>query len=316
MEIGDYRAPLPLFNRHLETVFPALFRRINLPRLKPERITTPDDDFLDLDWLRADSDSVLIVSHGLEGNSRRAYVLGMLRAFHIHGFNALAWNYRGCGHEMNKQLRFYHSGASDDLECLVNHCIRQGYQSVYLVGFSLGGNLTLKYLGEQGKDIPAQVKGAVTFSVPMNLDTSCDQISKPSNFLYSRRFLRSLKNKIRAKAAIMKGLDIKGIEAIKTLREFDDRYTAPLHGFANANAYYKGCSSLYFLETIAVPTLVVNARNDPFLSHDCYPQSSGNKHVTLEYPSRGGHVGFARFGQNGLYWSEARALQFIQSLHV
>jgi uncharacterized protein len=314
MEVGDYRPPLSLFNRHLETIFPALFRRIKIPHLQRERITTPDDDFLDIDWLKSPSDAVVIVSHGLEGNSRRAYVLGMLRAFHSRGYNALSWNYRGCSDEVNRQLRFYHSGATDDLECLVNHCISTGYRKIFLLGFSLGGNLTLKYLGERGNDLPSQVKGAVTFSVPLNLDTSCDQISRPSNFLYSRRFLRSLKNKILLKARRMKGLDVNDIERIKTLRQFDDRYTAPLHGFADATTYYRRCSSLYFLEGITVPTLVVNARNDPFLAADCFPASVNNPNVTMEYPAHGGHVGFALFGQNGLYWSEARALQFIAAL--
>lgn len=316
MEVGAYRPPLPLFNRHLETIFPALFRRVNIPPLERERIATSDDDFLDIDWLKCGSDRLIIVSHGLEGNSRRPYVLGMLLAFHRHGFDALSWNYRGCSEEMNRQLRFYHSGATDDLDWLVNHCTQKGYRNIYLVGFSLGGNLTLKHLGEKGKDIPPEVKGAVTFSVPMNLDTSCDQISRRSNYLYSRRFLRSLKGKILSKAAKMTGLDTRHIGKIRTLREFDDRYTAPLHGFADAETYYKRCSSLYFLNTIAVPTLVVNARNDPFLGADCFPESVNNPNVTLEYPSRGGHVGFALFGQNGLYWSEARALHFIQSLRV
>jgi predicted alpha/beta-fold hydrolase len=314
MEVGDYRPPLALFNRHLETIFPALFRRVSIAGLERERIITPDDDFIDIDWLKSSSDNVVIVSHGLEGNSRRAYVLGMLRAFHRKGFSALSWNYRGCGDEMNKQLRFYHSGATDDLEVIVNHCIAKKYRNIYLIGFSLGGNLTLKYLGEQGKNIPSPVKGAVTFSVPMNLDTSCAEISRPGNYLYARRFLRSLKNKIRTKAAKMSGLDIHGIEKVNTLRAFDDRYTAPLHGFADATTYYRRCSSLYFLDKIAVPTLVVNAQNDPFLAPDCFPQSQ-NPHLILDYPARGGHVGFARFGQNGLYWSEARAVHFIESIN-
>jgi predicted alpha/beta-fold hydrolase len=316
MEVGDYSPPLPLFNRHLETIFPALFRRVNLPPLERERIVTSDDDFLDIDWLKTGCDRLVIVSHGLEGNSRRAYVLGMLRAFHRHGFDALSWNYRGCGEEMNRQLRFYHSGATDDLGHLVNYCISKGFRQIYLVGFSLGGNLTLKYLGEMGNDLPSEVKGAVTFSVPMNLDTSCDQISRRTNYLYSRRFLKSLKGKILMKAAKMTGLDTSHIRKISTLREFDDFYTAPLHGFADAKTYYRQCSSLYFLSTIAVPTLVVNARNDPFLGPDCFPLSANNHNVILEYPARGGHVGFAQFGQNGLYWSEARALNFIQSIRV
>jgi predicted alpha/beta-fold hydrolase len=316
MEVGDYRAPLPLFNRHLETIYPAFFRRVAVPSLVRERIQTPDGDFLDLDWLPSQSRELIIVSHGLEGNSRRPYVLGMMKAFHEQGFNALSWNYRGCGEEMNLQLRFYHSGATDDLDTLVAHCISKGFASIYLIGFSLGGNLTLKYLGEKSNSIPSQVRGAVTISVPMNLDTSCTQISQRSNFLYERRFLRSLKKKIVTKSGLMSGLDTTGIANISNLRDFDDRYTAPLHGFPDAVTYYKRCSSLYFLDNIRVPTLVVNAKNDPFLGPDCFPERTTSPYVTFEYPARGGHVGFARFGQNGLYWSEARALKFIKSIRV
>jgi predicted alpha/beta-fold hydrolase len=316
MEVGDYRAPLSLFNRHLETIYPALFRRVSVPSLAPERIQTPDGDFLDLDWLPSQSKKLVIVSHGLEGNSRRPYVLGMMKAFHSEGFNAVSWNYRGCGEEMNLQLRFYHSGATDDLETLIEHCVNKGFGPIYLIGFSLGGNLTLKYLGEKGASVPTQIKAAVTFSVPMNLDTSCTQISQRSNYLYARRFLRSLKLKIMTKAALMSGLDTSGIDTISNLRDFDDKYTAPLHGFPDAVTYYRRCSSLYFLDGIRVPTLVVNAKNDPFLGSDCFPAGSASPDVTLEYPDRGGHVGFARFGQNGIYWSEARALKFINSIRV
>jgi predicted alpha/beta-fold hydrolase len=314
MEVGDYRPPFPLFNRHLETIYPALFRKVKAPSPQRERISTSDDDFLDLDWMRQGSDKLVIVSHGLEGNSRRAYVMGMARAFYLKGFDALAWNYRGCGEEMNRRLRFYHSGASDDLHCVVTHAVSQGYRGIFLVGFSLGGNVTLKYLGETGQQIVPAVKGAATFSVPLNLDGSCTEITKRSNFLYALRFLRSLKKKVVNKSRIMKGIDVTGIGSIRTLRQFDDRYTAPLHGFVDAAEYYKRCSSLYFLNAISVPTLVVNARNDPFLSPDCYPVNLSNPKVTLEYPGHGGHVGFAQFRQNGLYWSEARALQFIESI--
>jgi predicted alpha/beta-fold hydrolase len=314
MEVGEYHPPLLLFNRHLETIYPALFRRVKIGELQRERIATPDHDFLDIDWLLSSGKKLVIVSHGLEGNSRRAYVLGMMKAFYQQGYSALSWNYRGCGEQMNQQLRFYHSGATDDLESLVAHSIQKGFEEIYVIGFSLGGNLTLKYLGEQGTGIPSQVKGGVAFSVPLNLDSSCVQISKSSNFLYSRRFLNSLKKKIVSKSRLMKGLDIEGIERVNNLRDFDDRYTAPLHGFGDANTYYKACSSLYFIDSIAVPTLVVNARNDPFLAADCFPGASKSKHVHFVYPKHGGHCGFARFGQNGLYWSEATALKFINSI--
>jgi len=279
-----------------------------------ERIATPDHDFLDLDWLpiKDQMHSLVIISHGLEGNTHRSYIQGMARIFHQNGFNVLTWNYRGCSEEMNKQLRFYHSGATDDLDVVVHHAIEKGYRDIFLVGFSLGGNLSLKYLGEATR--PPEVKRAVVFSVPMHLSSSCKKISTRSNFMYSQRFLKSLRKKIETKASFRSDLDLQPLSRIKTLLDFDNLYTAPLHGFSNAEEYYERCSSLYFAPQIQIPTLIVNALNDPFLSPECFPISSlkNHAHIIFENPSRGGHVGFAQFSQNGLYWSEQRALAFIQ----
>jgi predicted alpha/beta-fold hydrolase len=213
---------------------------------------------------------------------------------------------------MNRQLRFYHSGATDDLDVVVHYALTKGYKEINLVGFSLGGNLTLKYLGER-KVIPA-IKGVVAFSVPMDLYRSCLKIAERSNFIYSRRFLKSLKEKIVRKSHLMKGLDINGIEKIKNLYEFDDQYTAPLHGFQNAMHYYESCSSIRFVDNISIPTLIISAKNDPFLSPECYPDLSGHSHAVFESPTRGGHVGFSQFSKNGLYWSEERAVKFLSSL--
>jgi predicted alpha/beta-fold hydrolase len=275
-----------------------------------ERITTPDSDFLDLFWLKQSSKMLVIISHGLVGNAQRQYVTGMVRAFYSNRFDVLAWNFRGCGSEMNRQLRFYHSGATDDLELIIEHARSLGYNEINLIGFSLGGNLTLKYLGEKREH--AKIHKAVVFSVPMDLRHSCEKISQPANFLYSRRFLKSLKDKVIRKSKLMDGIDIKGIETIKNLYEFDDRFTAPLHGFRSALHYYESCSSIYFLERIITPVLIVNAMNDPFLSKECYP-SLTHSVISTEYPERGGHVGFSQFTKNGLYWSEERALRFITS---
>ncbi len=302
-----YKAPALLFNRHLETIYPSLLRRVDFKGAQRERIATPDDDFLDLDWYRQGSSRCVIISHGLEGNSSRSYVRGMARIFFEAGFDVLAWNYRGCSGEVNRQLRFYHSGATDDLHTVVSHASGR-YPDLYLVGFSLGGNLTLKYLGED-RVLPA-IKRSVTISVPLNLHTSCLAISRPSNWIYTRRFLRSLTAKVKAKPALSSVVDVSRLDSIRTLMEFDDVFTGPVHGFAGALDYYTRCSSIHALPSITIPTLVINAKNDPFLSEDCFPSASYNA-VTLEYPERGGHVGFAQFGRNGVYWSEMRALSFM-----
>jgi predicted alpha/beta-fold hydrolase len=230
-----------------------------------------------------------------------------------NNFDVLTWNYRGCSEEMNRELRFYHSGATDDVGVVVNHAIACGYSNITLIGFSLGGNLTLKYIGEQQP--PKEVKKAVAFSVPLDLHSSCIQISRPSNRIYSERFLKSLKKKIITKAAFRRELDIQGIDTIASLIEFDDHFTAPIHGFKNAVDYYTQSSSLQFLTRITIPTLIINAQNDPFLSKDCYPTTILHDHpfVTFESPAHGGHVGFAQFNKNGLYWSEERAMEFINA---
>lgn len=308
----EYTAPRFLFNAHLETIYPSLIRRVKIQPYRRERIATPDDDFLDLDWIEGGSRKLMIISHGLEGSSTRPYVKGIARAGFMNGFDVLAWNFRGCGGEMNRQLRFYHSGATDDLEIVIRHVIDLGkYDEIALCGFSLGGNLTLKYLGE--REVRPLIKGCVVFSVPVHLISSCAKISQPSNWIYANRFLKSLKKKVLMKHALFPELDISVLPQIKTIQTFDDRYTAPLHGFENAADYYEKNSSLYFLKNITVPTLIINAQNDPFLSERCFPEEELRNHpaVRLEVPLRGGHVGFAQFIKGGLYWSEERAIQFL-----
>jgi predicted alpha/beta-fold hydrolase len=305
-----YHAPAVLFHPHLETIYPSLFRTVSLPPYTRERITTPDDDFLDLDWLTNQSNKLVIISHGLEGNSQRSYIKGMAKHFFATGFDALAWNYRGCSEEMNKQKRFYHSGATDDLDVVVQHALSKAYDELVLVGFSLGGNLTLKYLGEHPRE-PRIIK-SIVFSVPMDLHTSCQKISHPSNWMYSDRFLKSLKKKVLDKATQRDDIDVEPLSLIKTLQDFDDQYTSLLHGYRDAVDYYTQCSALRFVENIKIPTLIVNAHNDPFLSPACYPVHLLKNHacVKLEIPTRGGHVGFTQFGKKGLFWSEERALHF------
>ncbi len=308
----NYNRPKLLFSSHLETIFPALFRTVKDITYERERIDTPDGDFLDLDWVKKGNSKLVIISHGLEGSADRPYMKGMAKVFSENGFDVLTWNFRGCSEEMNKLPRFYHSGATEDLETVVEHASKQNYGEINLVGFSLGGNLTLKYIGEKKRPV---INRGVAISVPLNLHTSCIKISEASNFLYSRRFLKNLKAKIRKKAELMpEKIKLNGISSINTLMEFDDAYTAPLHGFANAIHYYESCSSINFLGSIETPTLIINAANDPFLSKECYPVEELQNHdfVKFEMPSHGGHVGFTQFGHNNTYWSESRALDFVQ----
>lgn len=308
----SYQPPFFLFNAHLETIFPSQFRKVNLPPYQRERINTPDHDFLDLDWLKRGSKKLTIVSHGLEGDTTRPYIKGMAKALYENNYDTLTWNYRGCSGEMNHALRFYHSGATDDLATVIDHALTQSYTEINLIGFSLGGNLTLKYLGED-RSRPDVLHKAVAFSVPLDLHTSCLKISEPSNWIYSQRFLRSLRKKVLEKSRVIKYLDASNLQNVKTLQEFDNIFTGPIHGFRDALDYYTQSSSLRVVNNITTPTLIVNAKNDPFLSEQCYPEALLENHpfVTFESPERGGHVGFTQFSKNGLYWSEERAIEFL-----
>lgn len=315
---SSYKKPFFLFNRHLETIYPALLRKVKTP-VKPEilRISTPDDDFLELDIYRQNSDKVIIISHGLEADSRRPYIKGMIRKFYHEDWDVVAWNYRGCSGELNHTAKFYHCGATYDLAEIVNYILSIGYSNIALLGFSLGGNLTLKYMGE--RMLPKQIKCGVAISSTIDLEGCSNEISQSHNFLYSKRFLKSLKKKVLMKSASMKlpKVDLDLVSKANSLYSFDDTVTAPLHGFSDAEDYYSKNSAMQFIENIQVPTLVLSALNDPFLSKSCFDQSKfkSSEQVYLEMPKFGGHVGFSQFGKNGEYWSETRAYDFI-SQHI
>ncbi len=323
---STYQPPLLLRNGHLLTIWPSIVRRLSDTRYSRERIETADGDFLDLDWSlvdwsRADwsladgGNDLVILSLGLEGESGRSYMRGMARAMNRAGRDALCWNYRGCSGEPNRLLRSYHSGASDDLDVVVRHAIDiKGYNRVALIGFSLGGNITLKYLGERGRAVDPAITAAVAFSVPCDLRSSSMALARSTNAIYMRRFLRSLREKMLAKEHLMPSpIDREELRRMRTFQEFDDRFTAPLHGFRDAEEYWRRSSSRQFIPGIMIPTLLVNALDDPFLDTPCYPYNEAREsaHFSLETPRHGGHVGFVTFGSRGEYWSEQRALEFL-----
>jgi len=318
VKTSNYNFNQLLFNGHLQTIYLAIFRKkVDLP-FKRERIKTPDGDFLDLDWLKGDSNSLVIISHGLEGNSQRPYMTGMAKVFFDSGYDVLNWNFRGCSESMNTKPIFYHSGATYDLDLVVSHAAEM-YASIHLVGFSLGANIMLKYLGEPFWKSKENIKKAIAISVPMDLGASCDKIDGLRNKLYALNFLFSLKQKIKQKALVFPDkFSTKKLSRIRSIRTFDNEFTAPLHGFVDADDYYNRCSSLHYLSDISLPTLVLNARNDPFLSKSCFPiiKEKYSKKLFMEYPKHGGHVGFSPRSGQERFWSETRALAFIQSENI
>lgn len=315
MAIMEYEAPFLLRNRHMQTIYPSLFRKVRPAAYQRRRITTPDGDFLDLDFSEQEKDRVVVILHGLEGSASRKYVLGMVHIFNEAGFDTVSMNFRGCSGEPNKLLRFYHSGETDDLDTVIRYLVSLGkYKAIHLVGFSLGGNVTLKYVGERGTALLPVIKSAVAISAPVDLKGSSAELEKKHNTIYMQRFIRNLKEKLQLKQQqYPDGISLEGFEHIRSFRQFDDRYTGPMHGFRDALDYWQQCSSLRVLHQISIPTLLINAKDDPFLSPACYPYEIARNSDTffLETPFNGGHVGFVTFNEP-YYWSEQRALAFIR----
>lgn len=316
---SSYRPPARLWNGHLQTIIPSLFRSVTVNYTR-ERIDTLDDDFLDLDWAFGKSYSasgkpLVILSHGLEGDSTRQYITGMVRHLTQHGFDCLAWNFRSCSGEMNRQLRFYHSGATDDLDFVVSYAISKGYTDISLIGYSLGGNLTLKYVGESSNMLHPEVKKAIAFSAPIDLAASTLMVNSGFSRIYLRRFLKHLREKVVAKEKLYpEHVSSKHYRRIRTFADFDDRYTAPLHGFRDAQDYYAQNSAIRFLRGIRIPTFLINAKNDPMLAPECFPETLARElpNVFMEFPEQGGHCGFPSGPDiQGTYWSEERALAFL-----
>lgn len=319
---STYRAPRWLPGAHAQTIFPPLFRRMERLPFFRSRLETPDGDCIDIDTLLAGpapGKTAIILSHGLEGDSRRKYIRGMYRVFAALGWDCVSRNFRACGGALNRLPGMYHSGQTDDIHCVVRHVLDAGYEAVALVGFSMGGNQTLKYLGEEPDKVPPAIKAAVAFSVPCHLPGAARELDRPGNAVYMRYFMRTLRKKVRLKHELYPDMyPLEGLERIRTFAEFDNRYTAPVHGFSSAADYWERAACLPHLGRIRVPTLLVNARNDPFLSPQCYPVRAAeqNAALTLEMPEEGGHVGFCSRLGPGAYWSEERAAAFFSSFSL
>lgn len=314
---SSYTAPRFFTNGHIQTIYPYFFRKVEEVQYERERLELADGDFLDLDWSRVGSKKLVILSHGLEGNSDSQYIKGMCRKLNQYNYDVLAWNMRGCSEEINRLPIFYHAGATYDLSSVVDHAVSLNqYESISLIGFSLGANLTGKYLGERGKDIPSVLDKAIMFSIPADLTCSNRELHKTLNSAYMLDFLKTMKQKIIKKndtVGIDHIVDVKNVFKMRSVQEFTDKYTAPLHGFRDAHDYYSQSSAKQYLLNIEIPSLIVNAKNDPIIGKNCYPikECAKNKNLFLEIPESGGHVGFVHF-EGDHYWSEMRARRFLE----
>jgi predicted alpha/beta-fold hydrolase len=311
---------------HLQTVWRRLYGEIPTVTLRRERWETPDDDFLDLDFLDPDPmggggpTPTVFCLHGLEGSSRAKYILGMLQEANRLGWRGGALNFRSCSGEINRQRRFYHSGETTDLDWVVRRLIeRFPGAPFFLIGFSLGGNVLLKWLGEQGEKAPDPVRAGVAISVPFDLAAAARNIDRGFSRIYGKVFLRTLKEKALIKERQYPGLvDRVQIPRIASFAEFDDRVTAPVHGFRSGFDYWTSSSSKNFLDAIRRPVLLINAQNDPFLPRECLPFESvkQSKWLMAEFLPSGGHTGFVegRWPWQARYWSEGRAFAFLLSV--
>ncbi|TGV00410.1 YheT family hydrolase [Flavivirga rizhaonensis] len=312
---STYKPSFFLKNGFVSTVYSGLIRRVKDVNQERKRIILFDGDFIDLDWSfsKEKTKKLVILLHGLEGNGQRPYMTGSAKLFNNNGFDAVCVNFRGCSGEDNLKYRSYHSGATEDLEAIITHIISEkDYSEIYLKGISLGANMILKYLGER-EVLPNQIKAAVTASVPCYLYGSAKALHTFKNILYHNRFLKYLVNRLKIKQQRFKeDLSLKDLASIKTLFDFDNVYTSKAHGFKDALDYYEKCSCLQFLPYIKIPTLIINALNDSFLSPECYPvkEAKNNPNLYLEMPQHGGHVGFV--DKKNVYYNEKRALEFVK----
>ncbi|MGE5422068.1 MAG: YheT family hydrolase [Ignavibacteriales bacterium] len=315
---SDFTPPLMCRCPHLQTVIPSLARKVTGIKYIRHRAYLADGDFVDLDWSFAGNGipatAAVILCHGLEGHSQRSYMLGMARAFNQQGIDAVSYNYLGCSGEPNLTARVYTAGATRDLHEVIGFAKALGhYKSVYLVGFSLGGNLVLKYTGEMGGEIDPDIKGVAAISAPCDLRSSGIELSKPKNRLYNLRFIKMLRHKIMAKYKYNPELKSIDLDLIHTLKQFDDLITAPLNGFKDAEDYWTQASSIRVLGGISVPTLILNAADDPMLGPECYPKelAAANPNVILDIPRYGGHMGFMHRPNDQEYWHETRTIEFL-----
>jgi predicted alpha/beta-fold hydrolase len=318
-----YRAPAWLPDAHSQTIYPLLIKPA-AHAYRRERWETPDADFIDLDWNDAAAGApptapLVVLFHGLEGSSNSHYARSLMRTLSLAGWAGVVVHFRGCSGQANRLARAYHSGDSDEIDWILRR-LKQSHPSrpIYAVGVSLGGNALLKWLGEQGSCASALLCAAAAVSAPVDLAACGHHLGQGFNRVYSRHFLNTLKPGAAAKLKRFPGLfDERRLREATTVYDFDDAVTAPLHGFAGADDYWRRASSKPWLPAIALPTLLLNAVNDPFLPVGALPRPDQvGAAVTIDFPRQGGHAGFVTGSLPGsLDWLPQRLLHFFEHGH-
>ncbi|WP_111708416.1 YheT family hydrolase [Lutibacter citreus] len=316
---SNYNPPLYFRNSHLNTIHKTLFNNQTISYNR-KRIFTNDNDFLDLDFSINNSNTLVVAMHGLEGSSKSKYIISVVNFLNSKNIDCVAVNLRGCSGEANNNAYSYNSGKTDDVNHIINYILENfNYTNIVLLGYSMGGNITLKYMGETAS-IPKEIKTAIAISTPCDLEGSSNSLSKWNNKIYLKRFMRTLKENALLKLNKFpeSGLNRDAILNSENFNDFDNVVTAPLFGYKNAKDYWTQCSSKQFLNSISKPTLLLNALDDSFLSESCFPfeEAKNNNNLNFEVSKYGGHVGFntSIFGKD-LFWSENRILEFINHIN-
>jgi predicted alpha/beta-fold hydrolase len=309
---STFRPAFFLRNRHLQTILPNIVHPQH-PKLEKQRLELDDGDFIDLLWSQARSTQTLLILHGLEGSIHSSYAQRMLNYCNRHQIAAVFMHFRGCSGEPNRLLRSYHSGETGDLNQVIRHLKNKGMSDVALLGYSLGGNQVIKYMGEAEPD--SVIRCAVGVSVPMSLSICTETMNRGFAKIYQTTLLRRLIAKVRQKKTLIERSELSFPDPtkMKSFRQFDDHFTAPVHGFKSADDYYKKSSSRQFLVNVNKPTLIVHAKDDPFMTPSVLPKADElSTSVTLELTPHGGHVGF--IGSNYCVptpWLETRIHSFL-----
>jgi predicted alpha/beta-fold hydrolase len=314
-----YSPPRILRQGDMHTILPHYLGAPVIPKGRGVTLSLADNDEVELFVHESINPSgIAIISHGLEGSINSPYIIDTIKRCTDAGLIAVSWNMRGCGEKPNQNPYWYHSGDTRDLQSVVEWVTKvPSWQTLplYMIGFSVGGNITLRFLADTNI-VTSRIVAAVCVSVPVDLEGSAITLAAPRNRRYMKYLLAPLKERMRIKATQFPGLvDVSQIDTIKTFYDFDTRYTAPLHGFGSVEEYWSTQSSLGMLPKITTRTLLVSARDDPFLSPSCFPTEAAEKNPNffVEYPSYGGHVGFLSSPLSCRRWISKRALDFLTS---
>ena len=303
-----------LQNPHLQTLWPVFTRRTKFQG-RPERLELPDGDFLDLVWTDGNG-PLVIVLHGLEGSIHSHYASAMMKALQDKDFQAVFMHFRGCSHEPNRLPRSYHSGETGDLATVAEYATLITGKPVYAaIGYSLGGNVLLKWMGEQGKYTP--VEHAIAISVPYVLSDAAKRMSKGLSKIYQTHLVKRLQKSYNEKFAQRHSPINPNIKTLNDFYHFDDQITAPLHGFSGADEYYRLSSSRQYLKSIQKNTLIIHSRDDPFMFPHTLPKENElSEYITLELAQKGGHVGFISGKILPQRWLEQRIMHYLlEPLH-